>query len=198
MARSPSELTVAIWSLLEANPELTHLESRSLLKKAGFTPMKKPPATTKSDNYNEWASYEGYSKPENADVIAEACGFDAVTRKAVLIEVRYHQEVNGFNVIKANWRKKKASGEATTSSKPPTPKRGRPPGSKNKGKGKGRRGRRKNLIPAEELAAFDQITAIGGVEGAQKEIDEAHALIADLEAKLELVKSLQERVKVAA
>lgn len=216
MARNLEPLTLAVWNALEQDPEATHQKKgRALMKKIGYKVAKVPSTgTVKTANFVKWEEYDvDYDSPQSIADTAEACGFDKPTAKLMVVEYRYHKEVNDFNVKKSQYRVRKADGgpippfvkdgapvEPAAATTPK--KRGRPKGSKDKvtsTEPPKRRGRRpKNTIPAEELEAFAEVESLGGAEGVQKEIEKAQALIDDLEIKLELVKSLQERVKVAA
>jgi len=219
MPRSLEALTLCVWNVLEQDGDATHQKGgRALMKKMGWKVARVPKTgTAKTAEFVKWVGlvdeYEiDYSKLASVKAVAEAIGYDVATAKLMVVEYWYHKEVNDFNVRKVSYKKRKADGlpippfVPESGEKPTTEKRGpgRPKGSKNSTPAVGtqpakRRGPKpKNVIPPEELAAFADIEGRGGLAGAQKQIEDAEALIADLQAKVELVKSLKERVAEAA
>lgn len=144
MARPASELTLKLWELFEENPDLTHSDSQTLLKAAGFDVVERPEMSDelktwreagKKLNLSEKGDYiscrlEGGEFTYDGDAYRKIASELGWTRRGahraqkvleeIYIRVAFDSECNNFNVTKYNWRKKQQDAKPTVSRKPVT------------------------------------------------------------------------------
>jgi len=144
MARPASELTQAIWTLCEQNPDITHAQAQPLLAKQGFEVVSK---SEMSDDLKIWREQgkalgiadkgdyiacrledDKYVYEKDAfDRLALACGLSHARSQKVLQEIilrtSFAAETNNFNVVKYNWQRRQSDQKPTRSTKPPQAKR---------------------------------------------------------------------------
>ena len=216
MAKPASELTLAIRGLCEeTDGAITHAESRPLLKKLGFKPVRDP--GRQSPELTAWYLYDvDYNDAESIQNTADECGFDEDSKKSVLNEHKdrtaFRSERNNFDVTKNIWKKNKESGKPTRSGKPvaasskntrattaakksqPVPARPR---------GRNRQKKEKVAAPTvlqtgAEMEALAFVEKNGGMAAVEQSLTDARSTVSELEQVIVTVAALSKRLSAAA
>jgi hypothetical protein len=217
MSRTASKYTLDIRQLLDSNPELTHADARPMLAKLGHEIAVEPPE--KSEAYLQFEQVAGicptlkvskFMKNEKAVAkTLKTCRFDDKAQKLVLreaqIRAKFEDESNNYNVTKYNWSKAKQSGTPSVSVKPDS---GKNTKAKTAAVTARRTGtvlpvpkHRRNSQPVVSTGnddALDIVKRAGGVAAAQTRIAELRSEAETLEAAVNTVVALQQRIAEAA
>ncbi len=204
--RTAGPLTEAIRKLLDTNPNLTNAQVRPLLEKQGFTVAVQPPEKSEAMSLFDQYEYNADNQQSMLDV-AQTCGFDAATTKAVLAEVAvrhaFKAESNNFNIVKYNWGKSRESGGSTkpVSSRNAKAKDaavvGQPKPLERNGSGRGR----KAIVPVVANDITDSLNLVkqnGGLAASQQRIAALRAEADALEVAATAVIDFQKVIADAA